>query len=67
MRGRPFMVVSLRAPHSASVFYHSMNSLVITMFIYVLVCTNIIVCKYLLDSLALLAFGLLPTSRLVTQ
>ena len=47
MRGRPFVVISLRA-------LYSMDSLVTTMFICMLVCANIILCRYLLGPLALL-------------
>ena len=38
----------------ASGLHHSMDTLVITMFICVLVCANIILCRYLLGPLALL-------------
>jgi len=36
MRGQPFVVVSLRALHSASGLHHSTDSLVITIFLCVL-------------------------------
>jgi len=58
MRGWPFVVASLRA-----LGFTTPRSLVIIMLIYVLVFTNDILCRYLLGSLTLLAFELLPTSR----
>jgi len=48
----------------ASGLHHSMDTLVITMFICVLVCANIILCRYLLGPLALLDLmvSLMPSS-----
>jgi len=64
MRDPPFVVVSIQALHTASGFYHSMDSLIITMFIYVLVCANIILYWYLLGPMALLDLmaSIMPTS-----
>jgi len=61
----PFCLICHRAPHSASGLHHSMDNLVITMLIYVLGCTNIILYKYLLVFISLRAsanfLGWLPS------
>jgi len=43
---RPSSPTSLWAPYSASGLHHSTDSLIITMFMSVLVYTNIILCRY---------------------
>jgi len=51
---RPLDPISLWTLHSASGLHHSTDSVVITIFICVLVCANVMLCRYLLGPLALL-------------
>jgi len=50
----PSWSFSIWALYSATGLQHSMDSLVITMFICVLVCAKVILCNYLLSPLVLL-------------